>query len=146
MEEAMARCRARGVLTVVFGDLFLQDLRDWREANLASVGMRAIFPIWGRHTSELAHTVIALGFKSYLSCVMPALGAEFAGRLFDESLLAALPEAVDPCGENGEFHSFVWGGPIFERPIPIRVGETVERGGRFFADLLPAGYQEEALT
>jgi diphthamide synthase (EF-2-diphthine--ammonia ligase) len=98
--------------------------------------MRAIFPIWGRNTAELARTVIALGFKSFLSSVAAAVGPGFAGRLFDEEFLRALPPGIDPCGENGEFHSFVCEGPIFERSIPIRVGETVDREGRFFADLM----------
>ncbi len=136
METAMARCRARGVRTVAYGDLFLQDLREWREANLARVGMRAVFPIWKRNTTELASEVIAAGFKSYLSCVQASLGSRFVGRLYDEELLRALPAGVDPCGENGEFHSFVCDGPIFKRPISIKLGATVKRGGRFFADLL----------
>lgn len=138
MEDALARIRAQGVQTVAYGDFFLQDLRDWREATLASVGMRAIFPLWGWDTSDLARTVIDLGFESYLSCVTAKLGPEFAGRLFDEALVRALPAGTDPCGENGEFHSFVCGGPIFERSISIRMGETVERGERIFADLLPS--------
>lgn len=136
MEAAMARCRCRGVETIAFGDLFLQDLRDWREANLGKVGMRAVFPIWNRNTTQLAREVIALGFKSYLSCVEASVGPQFAGRLYDEELLQALPSRIDPCGENGEFHSFVSDGPIFKRPVPVRIGEIVERGARFYADLL----------
>lgn len=136
MEDAMERCRSQGVNTIAFGDLFLQDLRDWREGNLAKVGMRAVFPIWKRNTTELAHEVIALGFKSFLSCVEASLGPRFAGRLYDEELLRELPSGIDPCGENGEFHSFVCDGPIFKRPVPVRLGGTAERGGRFFADLL----------
>lgn len=136
METAMARCRSRGVKTVAFGDLFLQDLREWREANLSKVGMRAIFPIWNRNPTELACEVIALGFKSYLSCVGAGVGSGFAGRLYDEELLRALPSGIDPCGENGEFHSFVSDGPIFKRPIPVKIGEIVERDGQFYADLL----------
>ena len=136
MGAAMDRCRAKGVRTIAFGDLFLQDLRDWREANLGKVGMRAIFPVWKRKTIDFAHEVIALGFKSYLSCVGASLGSPFAGKLYDEELLRALPSGIDPCGENGEFHSFVCDGPIFASRISISVGDTVERGGRFFADLL----------
>ena len=143
MEGAMARCRARGVTTVAFGDLFLQDLRDWREANLGRVGMRAIFPIWNRNTTELAYEVIALGFKCYLSCVQASVGARFAGRLYSEELLRELPDGIDLCGENGEFHSFVCNGPIFKRRVPVRRGKTVERGGRFFVDLLPDGQVRE---
>jgi uncharacterized protein (TIGR00290 family) len=135
MEDAMSRCRARGVTTVAFGDLFLQNLRDWREANLGRVGMQAIFPIWNRNTTELAREVIALGFKCYLSCVQASLGSRFVGRLYTEGLLRELPVGIDPCGENGEFHSFVCDGPIFKRTIPITVGKKIERTGRFFADL-----------
>ena len=112
MADALAGCRARGVRTIAYGDLFLRDLREWREANLAEVGMRALFPIWGKNTTELAHTVIALGFKLYLSCVTEMLGADYVGRLYDETLVKALPLAADPCGENGEFHTFVCDGPI----------------------------------
>ena len=136
MIEAMLAYQRDGIRTVAFGDLFLQDLREWREANLAKVGMRAIFPLWNRNTSEMARDVIALGFKCYLSCVEPSVGTRFAGRLYNEELLRALPPEVDKCGENGEFHSFVCAGPIFKRPIPIRIGDTVERGGRVFADIL----------
>ena len=136
METAMARCRARGVKTIAFGDLFLQDLREWREANLGRVGMRAVFPIWNRNTTELAREVIGLGFKSYLSCVGAAVGSGLVGRLYNEELLRVLPSGIDPCGENGEFHSFVSDGPIFKRPIPVKIGEIVERGGQFYADLL----------
>jgi uncharacterized protein (TIGR00290 family) len=136
MKDVMLAYRRDGVQTVAFGDLFLEDLRAWREANLAKVGMRGLFPIWKRNTAELAREVIALGFKTYLSCVEASLGSQFVGRLYDEELLRALPPGTDPCGENGEFHSFVRDGPIFRRPIPISIGDTVERGGRFFADLL----------
>lgn len=136
MEKVILAYRDVGVTTVAFGDLFLQDLREWREANLAKTGMRGIFPLWHRKTNELAYEVIQLGYKAYLTCVEKGLGPAFAGRAFDEKLLEDLPAGVDPCGENGEFHSFVYDGPIFANPIDIRVGEIVMRDGRHYADLL----------
>jgi uncharacterized protein (TIGR00290 family) len=138
MAEVLAEARAEGVSEVVFGDLFLADLRAWREAKLASVGMRARFPLWGRDTGELARAMIAGGARATLVCVDPRkLPAALAGRAFDEALLAELPAGVDPCGENGEFHSFAWAGPAFARPVRVRPGEVVEREGFVFADLLP---------
>ena len=139
MERAMTAYRTRGVLTVGFGDLFLQDLRAWREANLAKVGMRGIFPIWQRATAALAREVIGSGFKAYLSCVEGRVGAGFVGRAYDAKLLDDLPPGIDPCGENGEFHSFVYDGPIFRKPVEVRVGEIVTRDGRYYADLLQCG-------
>jgi uncharacterized protein (TIGR00290 family) len=136
MKRAMIAYRDRGVKTVAFGDLFLQDLREWREANLAKVGMRGIFPIWHRDTGGLAREMIALGYKAYLSCVEGKVGPGFVGRPFDETFLADLPAGIDLCGENGEFHSFVYDGPIFKEPIRVRVGEIVGRDGRHYADLL----------
>ena len=137
MSRVMAHYKARGVETVAFGDLFLEDLRAWREANLAKAGMRGIFPIWKRNTTKVAHEVIQLGYKAYLSCVEPKVGSGFVGRLYDEEFLQVLPSEIDPCGENGEFHSFVFDGPIFKRAVSVRVGETVTRDGRYYADLLP---------
>jgi diphthamide synthase (EF-2-diphthine--ammonia ligase) len=139
MERAMTAYRTRGVLTVAFGDLFLQDLREWREANLAKVGMRGLFPIWHRDTAELAREVIGSGYKAYLSCVEGTVGPGFAGRPYDAKLLDDLPSGIDPCGENGEFHSFVYDGPIFRKPVELQVGEIVVRDGRYYADLLPRG-------
>lgn len=136
MAEVMSNYRGEGISTVCFGDLFLEDLRVWREANLARVGMRGIFPIWKRNTARFAREFIALGCKAFLSCVEMRLGAAFAGREYDEALLCDLPSGIDPCGENGEFHSFVYDGPIFQRPVPVRVGKTVVRDGRYYADLL----------
>lgn len=135
MAKVMATYRDEGISTVAFGDLFLEDLRAWREANLARAGMRGIFPIWKRETGQLARDVIALGYRAHLSCVENRVGAAFAGREYDESLLRDLPAGIDPCGENGEFHSFVFDGPIFRRPIRVLVGETVMRDGRYYADL-----------
>jgi uncharacterized protein (TIGR00290 family) len=125
-----------GVEVVAYGDLFLQDLRDWREASLARVGMRAVFPIWQRETRRLAHDVIRDGYRAYISCVQGAVGERFVGRLYDETFLAELPADVDPCGENGEFHSFVFDGPPFAHAVDVTVGETVMRDGQFYADLL----------
>ncbi len=136
MEKVMIDYREVGVETVAFGDLFLQDLREYREANLAKAGVRGIFPIWHRDTNELAHEVIRLGYRAYLSCVDGRLGAGFAGRAFDEKLLEQLPAGIDPCGENGEYHSFVYEGPIFTRPIDVSVGDVVRRDERYYADLL----------
>jgi uncharacterized protein (TIGR00290 family) len=138
MGDVMAKFCERGVQTVAFGDLFLEDLRAWREANLAKAGMRGVFPIWKRNTTELANEVIAMGFKAYLSCVEGKLGPGFVGRLYDLDLLRDLPSGTDPCGEYGEFHSFVYDGPIFSRPVPVQVGELVTRDGRYYADLLLA--------
>ncbi|MBI3992501.1 MAG: adenine nucleotide alpha hydrolase [Candidatus Lambdaproteobacteria bacterium] len=142
-EEAMGRAmrayREAGVEAVAFGDIFLQDLRDYRERNLAPVGLGAEFPLWGQPTGPLLQRFLALGFRGVLACVDGAkLTRDFAGRAIDTALLADLPRGVDPCGENGEYHSFVWDGPIFKRPVPVRVGEIVQRDTRFFADLLPA--------
>ncbi len=142
-EREMARVLADvaqiGVTSVVFGDLFLEDLRQYREARLAAIGMRAVFPLWRRDTALLAREMIDLGLAATLTCVDPRkLGQSFAGRSFDAALLADLPAEVDPCGENGEFHTFASAGPMFERPIATVVGEVVERGGFVFADVLPA--------
>jgi len=137
MGDAMAKFNAKGVEVVAFGDLFLEDLRAWREANLARAGMRGIFPIWKSDTSELARGIIAYGFRAYLSCVEGKVGAGFAGRAYDLELLRDLPPGIDPCGEYGEFHSFVYDGPIFHWPVPVTVGEMVVRDGRYYADLLP---------
>jgi uncharacterized protein (TIGR00290 family) len=137
MGEVMAKFQARGVQTVAFGDLFLEDLRAWREANLAKAGMRGLFPIWKRDTTKLAREAIEMGFKAYLSCVEGKVGPGFVGRSYDTDLLRDLPAAIDPCGEYGEFHSFVYDGPIFHRPVAVRVGEIVNRDGRYYADLLP---------
>lgn len=136
---ATTELKKQGIGSVAFGDLFLEDIRQYRENNLAQIGMMALSPLWARNTVRLAEEFIDLGFGAYLTCVdTQALPGEFAGRLYDRSLLAELPPTVDPCGENGEFHTFVFAGPIFSRPIPVRRGETVWRDDRFlFCDLLP---------
>jgi len=137
MNRVMDGYKTRDVNAVAFGDLFLEDLRAWREANLAKAGMRGLFPIWKRNTTEVAHEVIRLGYKAYVSCVEAHVGPGFVGRLYDEKFLNELPSTIDPCGENGEFHSFVFDGPIFRTLVAVEVGELVTRDGRFYADLLP---------
>ncbi len=136
MASAMDQVRALGVETMVFGDLFLQDVRDYRVAKLAPLCMSALFPLWGRATDVLAREIIALGFEAHLVTVDPTkLEPDFAGRKFDAQLLADLPEGIDPCGENGEFHTAVSAGPIFDAPLNVEVGETVLRDGFAYADL-----------
>jgi len=138
MAAALAEARADGIEAVAFGDLFLEDIRRYREERMASTGLRPLFPLWGRPTRALAEEMIDGGLRARLTCVDPrALDASFAGRAFDRDLLSALPPGVDPCGERGEFHTFAWDGPMFERPIPVVAGEVVEREGFVFADLLP---------
>jgi diphthamide synthase (EF-2-diphthine--ammonia ligase) len=128
-----------GVMLVAHGDLFLEDLRAYREKNLARMEMRGVFPLWKRDTAQLIQTFICSGYKAYLSCVESKVGESFAGRAIDADLIDDLPEGVDPCGEYGEFHSFVYDGPIFRKPIDVVVGEVVCRDTRYYADLLPAG-------
>jgi uncharacterized protein (TIGR00290 family) len=138
MAEALAEHLARGTRAVAFGDIFLEDLRAYREQNLARIGMEALFPIWKRDTSELARDFVRLGFRAVTVCVDPrVLDASFAGRELDASFFADLPPGIDPCGENGEFHTFVFDGPVLQSPIPIRIGERVMRDGFCFCDLLP---------
>lgn len=140
MRESLEKCKAQGVIGVAFGDLFLEDLRKYREDKLAQAGLIGIFPIWMRNTSELAREFISLGFKAIVSCAdSQANTGEFAGREFDEHLLAELPKECDPCFENGECHSFVYDGPIFGKPIQVKKGEIVLRDERFFfCDILSA--------
>jgi uncharacterized protein (TIGR00290 family) len=139
MDEALGRARAAGVTAIAFGDLFLQDIRRYREEKLRGTGLTPLFPIWGIPTGVLARRMIAGGLRARLTCVDPRqLEARFAGREFDEALLADLPPSVDPCGENGEFHSFAYDGPMFARPVAVRAGEVVTRDGFVFADLTPA--------
>src|ERR1700678_3289556 len=138
MSDAMARARAQGIRHIIFGDLFLEDIRAYRETQLAKCGMTPVFPLWGRDTRQLAEDMIAGGLSAFLTCVDPRqFDRTFAGRRFDADLLAALPPNVDPCGENGEFHTFACAGPMFRAEIPVTAGEIVERDGFVFADLLP---------
>jgi len=145
MESAMADCRAAGVRHVAFGDIFLADLRAYRERNLARVEMVGVFPLWGRPTAALLAEFIALGFEARIACVDGRkLGASFAGRCIDAEFAAALPADVDPCGEYGEYHSFVAGGPGFGWPVPVQVGQVLRRDVRWFADLLPVERESRA--
>jgi uncharacterized protein (TIGR00290 family) len=136
MREALAPFRDRGITRIAFGDLFLEDVRAYRERLAASVAMEAVFPIWGRDTAELAREFLALGFRAVLVCVDPRqIARRFCGRAYDHDLLAELPVSADPCGERGEFHTFVHDGPMFREPIAIRVGERLEREGFCFCDV-----------
>lgn len=136
MSGACARAVAEGVEAMAFGDLFLEDVRRYRVEKLAGTGLEPLFPIWGLDTHALAREMVAAGVKTRLVCVDPRkLGREFAGRDLDDATLAELPEGVDPCGENGEFHSFVYGGPMFAEEIEVESGEVVERDGFVFADV-----------
>jgi uncharacterized protein (TIGR00290 family) len=139
MAAALADARARGATAVAFGDLFLEDVRRYREGRMAGTGLGTLFPLWGRPTRELAQEMLAAGQKAVLTTVdLRALPAELAGHAFDESLLRRLPAGVDPCGENGEFHTFAWDGPAFRHPVPVEAGPVVERDGFAYADLLPS--------
>lgn len=138
MSAEMTRARAEGVTHVIFGDLFLGDVRAYREKQLARCDVTPVFPLWGRDTRKLAEEMIAGGLSAYLTCVDPRkLDRSFAGRKVDAELLRTLPTDVDPCGENGEFHSFVNDGPMFKQAILVTPGEIVERDGFVFADFLP---------
>lgn len=139
MQAVLERYLHQGISKVAFGDIFLEDLRAYREKNLARIGMTAVFPIWKRETPELARAVVASGFRAVLTCVdSKTLDGNFVGREFDERLLADLPPSVDPCGENGEFHSFVYDGPNFQKSISWSKGEIAFRDERFyFCDLIP---------
>lgn len=138
MAETCAKAIAAGIEGIAFGDLFLEDVRSYREKQMRDTGLQPIFPLWGHPTQDLAKRMIASGMRAKLTCVdTEKLDALFAGREFDESLLAALPDGVDPCGEKGEFHSFVYAGPMLSVAIPVSVGETVVRDQFVFADLIP---------
>jgi uncharacterized protein (TIGR00290 family) len=139
MAYALASPPLSRVEAVAFGDLFLEDVRGYREARLAAAGRQALFPLWGRDTGELAREFIAAGFEAVIVCVdARILDATFAGRPYGEELLADLPASVDPCGERGEFHTFVHAGPIFGKPIACERGEIVQRDGFVFCDLVAA--------
>lgn len=139
MGRAVDEIRADGAEAVAFGDLFLEDVRAYRERQMAGSGITPIFPIWGEDTADLAQEVIRTGFRATIVCVDPTqVPAELASREYDQSLLADLPASADPCGERGEFHTFVWDAPNYGAPIVVCGGETVERDGFWFADLLAA--------
>ncbi len=139
MAEVCWQARESGIEAIAFGDLFLRDIRKYRETQLRGTGLEPLFPLWNLPTALLAQEMITAGLRAKLTCVDPRrLAREFAGREFDSKLLVDLPADVDPCGENGEFHSFVYGGPMFRHQLEVSVGEIVERDGFFFADILPA--------
>jgi uncharacterized protein (TIGR00290 family) len=145
MAEAFAAAPLSGVEAVAYGDLFLEDVRAYREGRLAAAGKCGLFPLWGRDTTALAREFIDAGFEATLVCVDPrVLDASYAGRRYDERLLGDLPPDVDPCGENGEFHTFVSAGPIFTNPIACERGEIVERDGFVFCELTPREEAEDA--
>ncbi len=138
MAAAMRDATARGVTHIIFGDLFLEDVRAYRERQLAGTGITPVFPLWRQPTADLARAMIAAGLEAHLAVVdLKKLPAALAGRRYEADLLDELPEGADPCGENGEFHSFVSAGPMLSRRIAVSVGATVERDGFAFADLLP---------
>ncbi|MBV8759056.1 MAG: adenine nucleotide alpha hydrolase [Deltaproteobacteria bacterium] len=138
LDVALARARADDIVHIIFGDLFLEDIRAYREQQLAAHWMTGVYPLWGRDTRQLARDMIASGLRARLACVDPRhLDRAFAGRVFDSALLDELPATVDPCGERGEFHTFVTHGPMFTKPVDVHLGEVVERDGFVFADLLP---------
>jgi len=139
MRGVCQRAVAEGITAVAFGDLFLQDIRDYRERQLEGTGIEPLFPVWEIPTKKLARDMIAAGVKAKITCVDPTqVDRSFVGRNFDQALLDSLPPGVDPCGENGEFHTFVYDAPVFSSPIKVRMGEIVERDGLVFADVLPA--------
>jgi diphthamide synthase (EF-2-diphthine--ammonia ligase) len=138
MRATCQRATAEGITTVAFGDLFLQDVRDYRVRQLQGTGLTPLFPVWQIPTEKLSRDMIAAGVKAKITCVDPSkLAKSFAGHEYDLGLLQALPPGIDPCGENGEFHTFVYDAPVFSGPIGVQTGEVVERDGFVFADLLP---------
>jgi len=141
MTEAVRDVVAEGFTHMAFGDLFLEDIRAYRERHLAGTGLTPLFPLFGADTAVLGREMIAAGLKARITCVDPrVLDRRFICREFDTALLDELPEGVDPCGERGEFHSFAYDGPMFSRPVPVVDGEVVEHDGFVFGDLMPAGF------
>jgi len=139
MTEFLRQAREQGIECMAFGDLFLEDIRSYRENNLADTGITPIFPIWGLETTALSHNMMDSGLRAVITCVDPKqLDPKFVGREYNQAFLEQLPDTVDPCGENGEFHSFAFAGPMFTEPVDVQLGETVTRDGLVFADLLPA--------
>jgi uncharacterized protein (TIGR00290 family) len=137
MSEKTSEYLSKGIRRVAFGDLFLEDIRKYREDKMSRAGMKCLFPLWGEDTASLARKFIDLGFKAIICTVdSRKLGREYAGREFDENFLSSLPPNVDACGENGEFHSFVYDGPIFDSPLRVKRGDIVERGNFYFSDIL----------
>jgi uncharacterized protein (TIGR00290 family) len=140
MSEALVKFKQDGVENVAFGDIFLEEVRKYREDNLAQLNIKGVFPIWGRNSAELVRSFISLGFKAVVSCIdTKVLDKKFLGRQLDKDFIAELPPDIDPCGENGEFHSFVYDGPIFKQRIGYNRGESVFRDSFYFCDLIPTG-------
>jgi uncharacterized protein (TIGR00290 family) len=143
MGTFVSQMKSQGVEAMAFGDLFLEDIRSYRQERLAGTGITPLFPVWGADTRALAAEMIAAGLKAHITCVDPKkLDASFASRTFDAKFIADLPDGVDPCGENGEFHTFAFSGPMFRAPISVTRGDVVERDGFVFADLLAAGSKD----
>ena len=139
MKDVLSRWKAKGVSHVIFGDLFLEDIRKYRKEKLSRLDLKSVFPLWGENTAVLAKEMIRIGVRSVVTCVDPKkLDPGYVGRRFDQSFLNDLPPEVDPCGENGEFHTFVYDGPIFTQPIPIAVGRSELHDGFQFADVVPS--------
>ncbi|MCS6829766.1 MAG: ATP-binding protein [Armatimonadota bacterium] len=139
MHEVVLRAKDAGVTHFAFGDLFLQDVRDYRERQLSGTGIQPVFPLWGIDTAKLAQDMIASGLRAVVTCVDPQqIPAPFIGREFDEAFLRELPPSADPCGENGEYHTFCYAGPMFTHPIAVRTGEVVERDGFVYMDVYPS--------
>jgi uncharacterized protein (TIGR00290 family) len=138
MSSHIEEMKRRGIRHIAFGDLFLEDIRRYRERQLRGSGITPLFPLWGEPTGALAQTMIAAGLKAVITCVDPKqVGAGCSGRLFDAALISSLSDSADPCGENGEFHTFAFDGPMFHHPVDFVIGETVERDGFVFTDLVP---------
>jgi uncharacterized protein (TIGR00290 family) len=137
INQLLAKAKVEGISHFAFGDLFLEDIRAYREKQLAGSGIQPLFPLWKIPTDQLANEMVQAGLRAYITCVDPSqLNGSFAGRIFDESFLKDLPPGVDPCGERGEFHSFAFQGPMFDHPVVVSLGEIVERNGFVFADLI----------
>ncbi len=138
MERLVESARANGITHLAFGDLFLEDVRAYREKLFAGSGLGLLFPLWGLHTRTLAETMVASGLRAYLTCVDPnRVPRSWAGRTFDPGFVAEMPVEIDPCGERGEFHTFAFAGPMFKHGLEVRTGDIVERGGFVYADVLP---------
>lgn len=138
MRQAWDEAVQNGIDTIAFGDIFLQDLKEYRERQLAAHALKCLFPLWQRETADLVRSFIELGYHAITTCVDPRkLDASFAGRIIDDEFLKDLPEGVDPCGENGEFHSFVFDGPLFREPVSFSRGEVIDRDNFLFCELNP---------
>lgn len=138
INAVLANHKERGINSVAFGDLFLEDIKKYRQAHLAKIGMQGLFPIWQRDTTEILSSFLQLGFQAIIVCVnLRMLDGSFAGKVIDKKFIDELPSNIDPCGENGEFHSFVYDGPIFNEEVKFTLGETVVRNDACFCDLLP---------